>query len=139
MAFWFPMVLAIVSYMIYHSSQKMLSNSLNPLFITSLAYSLAMLISWTLFFCIPLVGYEKSTFSWPILAIAVGVVGLDVGFLLAYRAGWGISSAPLFANVTLALAVLPIGLLIFKEKLTALNIAGVLCCVVGLILLRWGK
>ncbi len=138
-AFWFPMVLAIVSYLIYHSSQKVLSTSLNPLFVTSMAYTLAMLISWILFFLIPLTGYQKPTFTWPMFTIACGVVGLDVGFLLAYRAGWGISTAPLFANVSVALLLLPIGVLIFREKLTMINWVGLLCCIAGLVMMRWGK
>ena len=41
----------------------------------------------------------------------------------------------LTSSITVALVMVPVGLLLFKEKLSAINLLGGLICVVGLVLL----
>ncbi|HEV8661075.1 MAG TPA: hypothetical protein VGS96_20930 [Thermoanaerobaculia bacterium] len=43
------------------------------------------------------------------VAIGLAIVAIDLGFLLAYRAGWRISTASVAANTTAALILLPTG------------------------------
>ena len=73
--------------------------------------------------------------NWASYALGVVVVLLELGFLLAYRAGWKISAAALYSNVAVGLLLLPIGLLAFRESLTAANAAGVVLAVVSLVLM----
>ncbi len=135
---WGPIALAICSYLVYHTSQKYLSQSINPFLVTCIAYTIAAVTSGLLFFSIRLSGYSlPSGMNWPLLSIGLAVVGLDVGFLLAYRAGWGIGTAPVLTNVVVAMVLLPVGVLLFKEKATLINLVGLLFCITGLILLKW--
>ena len=73
--------------------------------------------------------------NWASYALGVVVVLLELGFLLAYRAGWKISAAALYSNVAVGLLLLPIGLLAFRESLTAANAAGIVLAVVSLVLM----
>ena len=72
--------------------------------------------------------------NWAVIVVGAGAVCIEVGFLLAYRAGWRISVTGLATNVVGTLLLVPIGILIFKEHLSLRNVLGVIFCVLGLIL-----
>ncbi|WP_455258484.1 hypothetical protein [Peptoniphilus asaccharolyticus] len=48
---------------------------------------------------------ELRKLNWTSFALGVIVVGLEIGYILAYRAGWNVSKAPLVANICLAVAL----------------------------------
>jgi len=98
-------------------------------------YIAAIVLSALLLLISPLrssLGAAISELNWASLALAVAIVGLEVGFLLAYRAGWNVSLAGVATNVAGALVLLPIGITIFKERPSALNLVGVVVCLLGL-------
>jgi multidrug transporter EmrE-like cation transporter len=64
---------------------------------------------------------------------------LELGFLLAYRAGWVISLAALVTIATVALLLLPVGLAFFRERLNAVNVLGAALSLAGLVLLNWRR
>jgi len=61
---------------------------------------------------------------------------LELGFLLAYRAGWKISLGPLVSNVAVAILLIPVGLLLFREKISLVNLIGIGVCLLGLVLVN---
>jgi hypothetical protein len=73
--------------------------------------------------------------NWASYALGLVVVLLEVGFLLAYRAGWKISVAAVYSNVAVGLLLLPIGYLFYQEALTATNVVGIALAVVALVLM----
>jgi drug/metabolite transporter (DMT)-like permease len=73
--------------------------------------------------------------NWAVVGVGVGALAIEVGFLLAYRAGWNINSASVVMSISVALLLIPIGLLAFKEHLSARGAAGIGCCLLGLYLL----
>jgi multidrug transporter EmrE-like cation transporter len=77
--------------------------------------------------------------NWASYLLGVSIVGLEVGFLLAYRAGWNLGLAAVLVNVAASLVLVPIALLAFKDQLSWVNIAGVLTCLAGLIMLNWRR
>lgn len=62
----------------------------------------------------------------------VAIVGIELGFVVAYRAGWRISVASLIANVATALLLVGIGLLFFREHLSGSSAVGIALCIAGL-------
>jgi multidrug transporter EmrE-like cation transporter len=42
-------------------------------------------------------------------------------------------------NVAASLILVPVALLIFKDRLTWVNIAGILTCLAGLVMLNWRR
>ena len=79
---------------------------------------------------------EVRKINWASFALGASIIGLELGFLLAYRVGWNISIGSLIANTAVSLLLIPIGILLFKETLSIPNIIGVLLCVSGLVLIN---
>ena len=71
------------------------------------------------------------SYLWPIL-LGVSVVGLEVGFLYAYRAGWPVSTASIVQSAFLALALLVVGAALYQEAVTPSKVLGVALCLAGL-------
>jgi hypothetical protein len=73
--------------------------------------------------------------NWASYALGLVVVLLEVGFLLAYRAGWRISVAAVYSNVAVGLLLLPIGYLFYRETITLINLVGIVLAVLALVLM----
>ena len=76
--------------------------------------------------------HELRQVNWTALALAVVIVGLDLGFLFLYRSGFEVSLGALVTQSAAALLLLAIGALVFREKLSAANLAGLALCLAGL-------
>ena len=61
---------------------------------------------------------------------------IELGFLLIYRAAWPVSIASVMMNGIVAVLLLPIGAALFGEPITAVRVAGVVLCLLGLSLLQ---
>jgi len=69
-----------------------------------------------------------------VFVLGAAAACIEVGFLLAYRAGWKISVAAVATNVALTAMLIPIGVIVFKDHLSVRNILGLAFCVLGLVL-----
>lgn len=67
------------------------------------------------------------------------VVLIELGFLLAYRAGWTLGVAALYANAAVALVLLPVGIVVFGEGLDLRRGLGLLLAFSGLVLLSGSR
>ena len=133
-------VLTIISNVLYHVFQKVTPSNVNPMLALAVTYLVAAVICLALLPAFPLTtGLWASIkqLNWASYGLAAAVVGLELGFLLAYRAGWDISLASLVSNVTVSMILLPIGLLLFKEKIAPVNSVGIGVCILGLFLVNW--
>ena len=137
--FYLSISIAILSNAFYHICQKAISSQINPLVSLIVTYVAAIVVSLCIlpFYPQPVSLSECFKASiWPSVALGLAVVGLEMGFLLAYRAGWDISVAAVFSNVAVALFLVPLGLVFYKENFSLVNFLGVLLCIGGLILIR---
>jgi uncharacterized membrane protein len=75
---------------------------------------------------------EARAINWTALALAVVIVGLDLGFLFLYRSGFEVSLGALVTQSAAALLLLAVGVVVFREKLTIANVAGLMLCLAGL-------
>jgi len=135
----FPIVLIVVSNTVYNVCQKSTPQNANPfsaLLITYLTAAILTLIA-SLFYKTDK-GFLQSfnELNWTSMALGVAIVGLELGYLLAYRAGWNISVGSLVANIILALMLIPVGILFYKEGFAVNQIFGVVFCLIGLILIN---
>ena len=81
---------------------------------------------------------ELALAGWRPFAVGVSIVAIELGFLLAYRAGWKISTAVVTANILVAIALLAVGALAFREPITLPRLAGIVTCLAGLWLVSRG-
>ena len=136
--YFFSMALTVVANVGYHFCQKAISSNANPLISLFFTYLSGMLITLV---CIPLfypglqIGSAVRQLNWATFALGFAIVGLELGFLLAYRAGWNLSLGALYSNVMVTVVLLPIGVLVFKETLTGRHWVGLALALSGLILL----
>ncbi|MEM7331328.1 MAG: hypothetical protein AAF490_04480 [Chloroflexota bacterium] len=140
LSFFISIGIVILSTMGYHISQKYIEADINPAVVLVVAYIFATVLSAAaLLFNPPESGVRglMEGLTWPVIGLGIAVVGIEIGFLLAYRAGWQVSTAGMVANVATAVFLIPIGFLFFRERLTAVNFAGLVVCVVGLIMVNW--
>ena len=72
--------------------------------------------------------------NWTSFVLGIAIVGLEIGYILLYRAGWKISSGALVANICLAFVLILIGALFYKEQITLQQVLGIGLCAVGLAL-----
>lgn len=134
-----PIVMVVLSSICYHISQKSTPSGLSPivaLIVTYVTASIISIISYFIF--VPksdFMGLMETIKATNCASFMLGfaVVGLELGFLLAYRAGWNISSASLLSNTLVALMLIPIGLSFFKETISLTSVMGVGMCIVGLV------
>ena len=140
--FWIAIVLTILSNIFYHIIQKVTPQQANPVLSLAISYLVAGLICIALLPVFPVKeGLREALkqLNWTTVALAFTLVGLEIGFLLAYRVGWTISLAGLFSNATVSVLLLPVGYLLFRDRLSGTNMVGVLVAIVGLVLMNWGK
>ena len=134
-----PIVLIVASNVIYNVCQKSTPQSANPfsaLLITYLTAAILTLIASTFYKTDKGFLQSFNELNWTSVALGVAIVGLELGYLMAYRAGWNISVGSLVANILLAIMLIPIGILFYKEGFALTQIVGVAFCIVGLILIN---
>ncbi len=129
-------VLLIVSNVVYHTSQKSVPPTVNPLesiictFFIALALSVVLLPIFT-----DINNLTFRHFNWANLLSGISIVGIVVGHVLYYRAGWSLSSGTLFSYVAICILLIPVGLLLFHERISLYKISGFIVSVIGLYLL----
>ena len=64
------------------------------------------------------------------------LVGLEVGFIYAYKAGWAVSTAQIVQSAILAVALLFVGFFLYREPLHWNKIVGVVICLAGLFVIN---
>ena len=74
--------------------------------------------------------------NWTAIALGVSIVFLDLGYLMLYRSGFDVSLGQLVTQSAAALLLVVVGVAVFREKLTLVNVAGIALCVVGLWLIN---
>ncbi len=135
-----PIIMVVLSSLCYHISQKSTPSGLNPIVALIVTYVMASVVSIVSYFIfvpksnLGSLAEAIGTANWASILLGFAVVGLELGFLLAYRAGWNISSAGLLSNTLVALMLIPVGLLFFKETISINSIVGVAVCIFGLVL-----
>ena len=134
---YFPLALAVLGMLFYHLAQKSIPKEMNPFLATIIAYTVGIALCAI---CALIYPSRKSFVdsvrdsNWAVFVVGAGAACIELGFLLAYRAGWRISVATVAANVAVTAMLIPIGIIVFKEQLSARNILGLIFCVLGLVL-----
>jgi len=135
----FSIVLIVTSNILYNVCQKSTPQKANPFSALLITYLVAIILTG-----IALLVYKTDKtilqsfkeLNWTSIVLGVAIVGLEFGYLMAYRAGWNISVGSLVANIALALMLIPIGILFYKEGFDVNKIIGATFCVIGLILIN---
>jgi len=137
--FYFSITLAILSSALYHFTAKSTPSNVN--------FTVSLLVTYAIAFSVTLLGFfffpatngitaEFKQLNWASIGLAIAVVGIEYGFLLTYRAGWNLGIAAVLVNVVASLILVPVAIFFFKDKISFINILGILVCLVGLVMLN---
>ena len=133
------LLLAIVTTVGYHLVMKATPAAVNPFLSLAATYTLGaavFLACYALAPDAPPLREGLRPLNWTVFALAVSVVGLDIGFLMLYRSGFDVSLGQIVTQSAAALLLLLVGVAWLNEKLSLVNIGGILLCVVGLWLIN---
>ena len=135
---YFPVLLIVSANLIYQNSLKAMPNQINTFFGLTLAYMIATILSVTIFFISgnsEPIQMQMKNLNWAPLALGGAIVLLEYGFVMLYRVGWSISVGPLVCNIILAILLIIIGFVFYREYITLAKLAGIGLCLVGLVLI----
>ena len=132
-----PMLLTVSGAVLYQISSKSVPRAVHPLVAIIAAYVTAIVLclgaTWK--WPVTSVGESVRHFNWGVAGIGIGAALIEVGFLFAYRAGWPLNIASIIVNVSAAVILLPLGLLMFGERVTLTKGLGAALCLIGLVLI----
>ena len=119
----------------YHIGQKALPSNANPMVLLMVIYAIAFS------FCAALLPFFRGTETlsvmnllsiWQIWLVALGVLLIEIGFLLAYRSGGSVQWSGVAVNGAAALLLIPVAIFVFRESLSLEKIIGIVTTLVGL-------
>ena len=133
--------LAALSTVLYNLFQKITPAGVNPALALAVTYGVAFCTALALFVFFPSGGLSTAfqKLNWVSFALGLAIAGLEVGTLLAYRAGWELSLLGITVNVVGSLVLVTLGVVFFKEKLTITNLIGILVCIAGLVMINFKR
>lgn len=132
-----PILVVVAANTFYNICAKSVPENVNSFAALTVVYGIAAVVSLILFF---ITGEQKNFFAevthlnWASVVLGIAVVALEFGYIAIYRAGWKITMASLVANISLAVVLLIVGVLLYKEAISVKQIIGVFISAAGLIL-----
>ena len=133
-----PVLLILGSNIAYNLMTKSTPVQVNPFASLTVTYLVAAVFSFILLL-FSSSGHPMADFrevNWTGIVLGMAIVGLELGYICLYRAGWNISVGSLVANVLLAACLLVIGLVVFKEAVGVKQMLGIAVCLCGLVLIN---
>ena len=135
-----PIALVVLSNTLYQICAKSVPEGMNPLASLTVTYLVGAAVSCVLYFLLNrnanLLREIRLT-NWAPVVLGVVVVGLEVGFIYAFRAGWQISMAQIVSSAILAVILIFVGYLLYHEAVTWNKIVGIIVCLAGLVLINY--
>ena len=132
-----PPLLVIGGSLLYHVAAKSVPKTVAPLAALVGVYFTALVASLVAYAIARRADAARVAIWHPtVAAVGLGVLMIELGFLLTYRAAWPVSMASVMMNGIVAVLLLPVGAALFGETITAVRVAGVVLCLLGLTLLQ---
>ena len=137
-----PIGLVIISNVMYQVCAKEVPSEMNAFASLTVTYVIAAISSAAFFFILGgnaegggLIR-EYSKINWAPFVLGVAIVGLEVGWIFAYKAGWEVSRGFIVQSAVLAILLLALGYFIYNEALTWNKLLGIAICLIGLIFIN---
>ena len=134
-----PIALVVLSNIIYQICTKSVPKDMNPFASLTITYLIGAAASLLLFFVLgdgKSLWKEYSKINWAPFVLGIVIVGLEAGWIYAYKAGWKISTGFIVQSAFLATGLLVVGYLLYHEALTWNKLVGVGLCLIGLVFIN---
>lgn len=80
---------------------------------------------------------ECEKLNWVPFVLGIVIVGLEAGWIYAYKAGWQVSVGFIVQSALLAVILLFVGWFFYHESLTWNKVVGGIICLIGLIFINY--
>ena len=135
-----PIGLVVLSNIFYHITTKTTPHEANAFLSLTVTYLVGGILSFLAYFITAGKGstlrQELMNLNWSSFVLGIAIIGLEAGFIFAYRAGWKVNTAQLVASSILAIALIFVGFFLFKESMTLRHFIGILVCIAGLVIIN---
>ena len=135
-----PIALVVLSNTLYQVCAKSVPEGMNPLASLTLTYLVGTVVSCAMYYILNRnanLFREMRLTNWAPIVLGIVIVGLEVGFIYAFRAGWQISMAQIVSSAILAVILIFVGYLLYHEAITWNKIVGIIICLAGLVLINY--
>ena len=145
-----PMALVVLSNVMYQICAKSVPADMNPFASLTVTYLIGAAFSAVLYYVLGANGSilkEYGKLNWAPFVLGLVIVGLEVGWIYAYKAGWEVSTGFIIQSAVLAAMLLLVGYALYHEMLLLVGYAlyhesltwnklvGVAVCLIGLVIL----
>lgn len=139
--FYLSACVAIVGAVSYQYFVKRVPGTLNPI-VSILAMYVVVLALGVMLLLFPSEGglvQHLRQLSWIQVALAMSVILVELGFLLMYRFGWSLSTGNLVTGVVINLILVGLGSTLLGERVSIVDAAGTVLCIVGVVLISYSR
>lgn len=134
-----PIALVVLSNIFYQICAKGVPANVSPFASLTVTYLVGAVVTAVFhFFTHPNVNIFKefARMNWAPYVLGIVIVGLEVGWIYAYKAGWQVSTGSIVQSAFLAVALIPVGYFLYHEGITWNKLAGIAVCLIGLVLIN---
>lgn len=137
--YYWPILFILLSNVLYDISAKSFPKGINAQAGLVIDYIVSAVASLALFF---LTSKNKNflkelrKINWATFSLAIGCTGIDLGYILLFRAGWNISFGSLVCNILIAVSLIFIGIIFYHEYINKNHVAGISLCLIGFVLIN---
>ena len=132
-----PITVAVLANVFYHVASKSIPAEQNAFMGLVVNYATALIASAILLFLTPheKILLEAAKSNWACILMGLSITGVEVAFVMIYRAGGEMSTTSLIVNILLALAMFIVGGVFYHEQISVQKILGAALCIAGVIML----
>ena len=134
-----PIALAILSNVLYHICAKTTPEGIHPFASLTATYLTAAVLSAILYYVLaPQANLVKecSRLNWAPFALGIVIVGLEGGWLYAYKAGWQVNTGFIVQSAFVSVLLLFVGYFLYHEALSWNKLLGTAICLLGLVFIN---
>ena len=134
-----PIALAILSNVLYHICAKTTPEGVHPFASLTVTYLTGAVLSAVLYYVLapqPNLVKECSRLNWAPFALGIVIVGLEGGWLYAYKAGWQVNTGFIVQSAFVSVLLLFVGFFLYHEALSWNKLLGTAICLLGLVFIN---
>ena len=134
-----PIALVLVANTVYQICAKSVPGDVSPFAALTITYLVGAVFSAIMHFVThpaSNIFEEMTRMNWAPYVLGLVIVGLEVGWIYAYKAGWQVSTGFIVQSAFLAVILIFVGLLLYKEPVTWNKAVGIGICLVGLVFIN---
>lgn len=140
-AYLWPVILVMIANIVYQVCAKEVPAAMNAFASITICYGIATVMTLVCFFVfsgggISGLAAEYAKANWAAVVFGLTAVGLEVGYVFAYKNGWEVSLLYIMQSAIMAVMLLLVGYFLYSEEIPWNKLAGIAICLAGLVLIN---